>query len=373
MLRRRSRGVARFSQHMLGHAIDFYIPGVRLEETPRHRPAAAARRRRLLSDFGIALRAHGYRRRADVAAHDAKPAPARFPGRPHGVSARQMAIRCRAMRWRSPTCSNRGQNPTATWMEEAREEGLDENIVLASDTGARASLRRILRRFYRHDAGGPRGRPQAAQRRKRSRTAAAAHWTLASAPATVAAMNPCSPAPLERARNADATIAAAAPAPSSNAAALYQTASYTPPPAGVAPHQSSCARLLPESVESASAAAVRRRKGDGVPHRIAACQRRRYDRRANRWPGALEDRVSPQLVLAYAAQTGQETPAATAAARIAARASWHKRICPSPGRHDDRGETHRRSGHRPDHRRGAPERVADQLRAYASTIRGSTP
>ena len=32
MLRRRSNGVARFSQHMLGHAMDFYVPGVRLEE-----------------------------------------------------------------------------------------------------------------------------------------------------------------------------------------------------------------------------------------------------------------------------------------------------------------------------------------------------
>src|SRR5438105_10441930 len=32
MLRRRSSGVARFSQHMLGHAIDFYIPGVALAD-----------------------------------------------------------------------------------------------------------------------------------------------------------------------------------------------------------------------------------------------------------------------------------------------------------------------------------------------------
>ena len=32
MLRRRSGGVARFSQHMLGHALDFYIPGISLEQ-----------------------------------------------------------------------------------------------------------------------------------------------------------------------------------------------------------------------------------------------------------------------------------------------------------------------------------------------------
>ena len=32
MLRRRSRGVAQFSQHMLGKAIDFNIPGVSVEE-----------------------------------------------------------------------------------------------------------------------------------------------------------------------------------------------------------------------------------------------------------------------------------------------------------------------------------------------------
>jgi len=32
MLRRRSSGVARFSQHMLGHAMDFYIPGVALAD-----------------------------------------------------------------------------------------------------------------------------------------------------------------------------------------------------------------------------------------------------------------------------------------------------------------------------------------------------
>ena len=32
MLRKRGRGVARFSQHMLGKAIDFYIPGAELSD-----------------------------------------------------------------------------------------------------------------------------------------------------------------------------------------------------------------------------------------------------------------------------------------------------------------------------------------------------
>ena len=39
MLRRRSSGVARFSQHMLDHAMDFYIPDVPLEQIPT--PAAS--------------------------------------------------------------------------------------------------------------------------------------------------------------------------------------------------------------------------------------------------------------------------------------------------------------------------------------------
>ena len=64
MLRRRSSGVARFSQHMLGHAMDFYIPDVPLEHDPRRRPSPAARRRRLLSDLRIAVRPSRYRQRS---------------------------------------------------------------------------------------------------------------------------------------------------------------------------------------------------------------------------------------------------------------------------------------------------------------------
>ena len=58
MLCWRSRGVFHFSQHMLGRAMDFFIPGVPLEAS-RNRIAAAARRRGLLSDLRLAFRPYG--------------------------------------------------------------------------------------------------------------------------------------------------------------------------------------------------------------------------------------------------------------------------------------------------------------------------
>ena len=50
MLRSRSKGVAKKSQHMLGKAMDFYIPDVQAEDAARDRPEDAGRRRRLLSE-----------------------------------------------------------------------------------------------------------------------------------------------------------------------------------------------------------------------------------------------------------------------------------------------------------------------------------
>ena len=92
MLRRRSSGVARFSQHMLGHAMDFYIPGRSARADPRRRTSPAARRRRLLPDLGIAVRSSRYRQRPSLAAHDPRPAGPGVPRRPH---------RPPALEWRS--------------------------------------------------------------------------------------------------------------------------------------------------------------------------------------------------------------------------------------------------------------------------------
>ena len=133
MLRRRSRGVARFSQHMLGHAMDFYIPGVPLEE---------------LREIGLRLQRGGVgfyptsgspfvhmdtggvrmwpRMTRDELLHvfpDGRTVYLPTDGHPLPGYAVALA-----------DLRKRGQNPTATWSEEARDEGLDENIVLASDT-----------------------------------------------------------------------------------------------------------------------------------------------------------------------------------------------------------------------------------------------
>ena len=89
MLRRRSSGVARFSQHMLGHAMDFYIPDIPLEQIRVRRASSAARRRRLLSDLGLAVRSSRYRQHPSLAAHDPRSAGQGIPRRPHRAPALQ--------------------------------------------------------------------------------------------------------------------------------------------------------------------------------------------------------------------------------------------------------------------------------------------
>ena len=55
MLRRRSSGVAKFSQHMTGKAIDFFIPGVAARGRAGGGAAVGARRRRHLSHRRISF------------------------------------------------------------------------------------------------------------------------------------------------------------------------------------------------------------------------------------------------------------------------------------------------------------------------------
>jgi len=322
MLRRRSRGVARFSQHMLGHAIDFYIPGVPLEEIREiglrmqrggvgfyptsgspfvHMDTGGVRmwprmsRNQLLHVFPDG--------RTVYLPTDGKPLP--------GYALAMAELR------------KRGQNPTATWSEEARDEGLDEGIVLATDTGhapaspPAAPVRIAAPAPARVVAdAAPAPAPPAAPA-----APPATHFALASAPATVAPMNSLFAAlQLEAARKRQqAVIAAAASAPAApgqipgSGGAVYQVASYTPPPSApaAAPHP---AVATPEDAprDDAMAQRVRGSRAAATRARLCAADRAGDDAGCH---GRGADRA--------------DAPGAGATAA-------------APGRHHHRGEAHRR-------------------------------
>jgi uncharacterized protein YcbK (DUF882 family) len=319
MLRRRSRGVARFSQHMLGHAIDFYIPGVPLEQ---------------LREIGLRLQRGGvgfYPTSGSPFVHmdtggvrmwprmtrnelmhvfpDGRTVYLPTDGHPLPGYALAMA-----------DLRGRGQNPTATWSEEARDEGLDDSIVLATETTrtpaapARSPAHIAAPAPLRVAQAAP--APQVAQAAP-APAAAPSHtsgYSLASAPATVAPMNSLFAAlQLEAARKRQqAAIAAAPPAPStSTGGAVYQTASYITPADAPAPS------LQPAVDTSADASDTRATARKGDEQRTLQLASADMTGAMTPWPGAFADRVPPQLALAYARSTGQEPPSATAATRAA--------------------------------------------------------
>jgi uncharacterized protein YcbK (DUF882 family) len=219
MLRRRSSGVARFSQHMLGHAVDFYIPGVPLEE---------------LRVIGLRLQRGGVgfyptsgspfvhmdtggvrmwpRMTRDQLLHvfpDGR--TVYLPSDGHPLAGYALAL---------AELRKRGQDPTVTWFDEARAQGfntqeLNKTIVLASDQHLRAS--RDGQVYDMADAD------EEADAREAARTAPT---PSAFALQTTPALNTLQVA-LERvaARRREEMGLAAAPA--ANTGAVYQTASYT--------------------------------------------------------------------------------------------------------------------------------------------------
>ena len=313
MLRRRSRGVARFSQHILGHAVDFYIPGVPLQE---------------LRVIGLRLQRGGVgfyptsgspfvhmdtggvrmwpRMTRDQLLHvfpDGRTVYLPSDGRPLPGYALALA-----------ELKKRGQDPSESWFAAAHQEGLNKNIVLASDEHRRADPVGRFHATTRAD--------READAREAARTAPAASPARAAPSAGTQPANALLAAlerEAERRREA-AHLAAAAPSPTG--AGLYQTASYTPPPAGDAqqapaastPSQIITARGYWQGLSDGATAA------QAAKLRSAAAARRELIASAadatgaiTPWPGALEDRVSPELALAYAQQGEQDAPSATPA------------------------------------------------------------
>lgn len=317
MLRRRSRGVARFSQHMLGHAIDFYIPGVPLEE---------------LREIGLRLQRGGvgfYPTSGSPFVHMDTGGVRMWPrmtrnqllhvfpeGRTvylpsdgHPLSGYALAM---------ADLRKRGQNPTATWSEEAHEEGLDENIVLASETSREPAPLTIAPAPARPASAPALARVAETAPAPAPASAPTARWSLASVPATVAPMNSLFAAlQLEAARKRQqAAISAPSPSPSpapapSAGGAVYQVASYTPTAAAPA------ASLQPAIASAADASGATDAADKGDAQRTLQLASADMTGAITPWPAAFADRVPPQLALAYARLTGQENSPATAAARAA--------------------------------------------------------
>jgi uncharacterized protein YcbK (DUF882 family) len=268
MLRRRSNGVARFSQHMLGHAVDFYVPGVPLQE---------------LRVIGLRMERGGVgfyptsgspfvhmdtggvrmwpRMSRDQLLHvfpDGR--TVYLPTDGHPLPGYTLAL---------SDLRKRGQDPSVTWFEEARAQGLNKKVILASNQYPSADP-------SGYDANDP---DSEADAREAART-----------PPTPSVFTPQVQIPagndlqiaLERLaarrREEMGLVAAAAPAataPTATGGAVYQTASYTP---GGTP--------------TADAT--------GAVARFAVAE--------------ADDHVPPALALAYAAQPEQNPTPATAAA-----------------------------------------------------------
>ena len=351
MLRRRSRGVARFSQHILGHAMDFYIPGVPLEE---------------LRVIGLRLQRGGvgfYPTSGSPFVHmdtgsirmwprmtrqqlvnvfpDGRTVHIPTDGRPlKGYALALADIR------------TRGSDPSKNSIEAARNAGVNVSAVIASNERPRVNPFAKLLRLANDD-----------EDEDSAATATASATSTApapSAPAAVAAPaarmqpKPALLAALEcKAKHEAASALAAAAAPSKHGAAevaaatttpkLIHTAALAAPAAAQAPQPSAPTR--PDEFASRVAALtpnqviIARGYWEGLPDGVTAAQPAAQaanplsaparPRRAevasavaadaadadatgsiSPWPGAPEDRVPPQLALAYAEQPERGTPSA---------------------------------------------------------------
>ena len=323
MLRRNSRGVARFSQHMLGHAVDFYIPGVPLEQ---------------LRVIGMRMQRGGVgfyptsgspfvhmdtggvrmwpRMTRDQLLHvfpDGR--TVYLPADGHPLAGYEVAL---------AQLRQRGQNPTQTWSDEARDEGLDDSIVDG------------------HDDGRHQNSPVVTASMAPAQPAASVVTAQAAANPLLAALERL--AAQRRLNTAQDATTAAAPAASAGGA-TYQLASYTEPaPAEPAPPEPAPGAsqprtgLTPNQVISArgswdtdSGASI-----DQADALRAAAARRVMtasvaDSTGTVTPplGKLEDHVPANLMLAYAAQSNnQSAPAANPAPLVVAQAQPPQ---PAPG------------------------------------------
>jgi uncharacterized protein YcbK (DUF882 family) len=304
MLRRRSGGVARFSQHMLGHALDFYIPGIPLEQ---------------LREIGLRMQRGGvgfYPTSGSPFVHMDTGGVRMWPRMTHEELARVFADG-RTVHIPSDgkplpgyaaalaDITKRGGTPSELSIDAARSAGINVDTLLVSNEGPTANpFAKLLARDAEEDEDAAPGTGIAARSAPRDRA-----QLRPSVSASVAA----SPAGVDAARPKLIQVAAV----------------LTPPQQGATPQAVNSARAMPSANQIIRIRGYWQGPPDGTA--VAAPLTARWIRRdalksgSNGQPvGAVgpfhdphDDGASPEITLAYVEQPPAHSPAPTSSSAIA--------------------------------------------------------
>ena len=301
MLRRRSGGVARFSQHMLGHALDFYIAGVSLEH---------------LREIGLRLQRGGvgfYPASGSPFVHMDTGGVRMWPRMSHEELARVFpdgrtvhipsdgkplpgyALALAEIR-------ERGGTPSELSLDAARNAGVNVETALASSERSRNLFAKLL--DFAHD--------------DEDEAAPVATATIASAPSPVQ-MKPTAPVSIASAQGAsEPELDSAAPIADKTASdaakpKLVQVVGLLPPP------PTTMASEPAELTNAATANDIIRVRGywQGAPDGMAVAQSARAKAATAAIGGPFRDardEAAPGVALAYAEQPPAHAPVATTAA-----------------------------------------------------------
>jgi uncharacterized protein YcbK (DUF882 family) len=314
MLRHRSAGVARFSQHMLGRAMDFYIPGVDLEH---------------LREIGLRLARGGvgfYPTSGSPFVHMDTGSVRMWPRMTHEQLVRvfpdgktvQIPSDGKPLQGYALALAEirqRGNNPSENSVDAARNSGVDVGAMAASED--RHGINPIaklfgLRKGEEEDdadsyvpAAAP--APAATARTKAKAVAVAAVERVKAVATNVAAQT--------KLIRTNSFAVAAAPTPAAQKTAPPQTDDRV---ASLSANQVILARGYwpgqPDGAAAAAAATARPKSARGVE--VASADPNATGT-VGSLPGASDDRVPPQLALAYAEQPDSPSRAIAAAARAA--------------------------------------------------------
>jgi uncharacterized protein YcbK (DUF882 family) len=309
MLRHRSAGVARFSQHMLGRAMDFYIPGVPLDEIR----AMGLRLARggvgfyptsgspfVHMDTGsVRMWPRMTREQLVRVFPDGKTVQIPTDGKPlQGYALALAEIR------------QRGNNPSENSVDAARNSGVDTGAMVASED--RHGINPIaklfgLRKGEEEDdadsyAPATAPAPAATTRTKVKAVAVAAVERVKAAATNVAAQT--------KLIRTNSFAAAAAPTPAAQKVAPPADDRF----ASLSANQVILARgYWQGQPDGATAAAARPKSARGVE--VASADPNATGT-VGSLPGTSDDRVPPQLALAYAEQSPSHAIAAAARAAV---------------------------------------------------------